>query len=200
MRPMTDLKIVPATVERFDDLASLVGAPDPATPACWCLTSRLTSGEFASLTGAERPARLRELCTREPAPGLLAYLGERVAGWCSFGPRPELGRLLRSRTIPQLDPPDTWCIVCFVVAPHARRRGVAGSLLDAAVAYAEAHGAPAIEGYPIDNDGARVSSAFAYVGTRSMFDRAGFVRVADTQARSAKLPRVVMRRDLGGTA
>ena len=57
---------------------------------------------------------------------------------------------MRSRTIPRLDPPNTWWVVCFVVASRARRRGVASALLAAAVDYAAAHGAPAIEGYPID--------------------------------------------------
>lgn len=54
--------------------------------------------------------------------------------------------------------------------------------------------APALEGYPIDPAGARVSTAFAYVGTTSMFEAAGFHRVVQTAARSASLPRWLMRR------
>lgn len=100
-----DVRVVPATPDRFDDLAALVGTPDPATPACWCLSNRLSSSEFNRLRGTERPDRLRALCAQDPAPGLLAYLDGKVAGWCSFGPRPALERLMRSRTIPRLDPP-----------------------------------------------------------------------------------------------
>jgi hypothetical protein len=51
-------------------------------------------------------------------------------------------------------------------------------------------------GYPIDPDGARVNSAFAYVGTTSLFEAAGFKRIETTKARSARLPRWIMRRDL----
>jgi hypothetical protein len=36
----------------------------------------------------------------------------------------------------------------------------------------------------------------AYVGTRGVFERAGFVKAADTQAMSGGLPRLLMRRDL----
>lgn len=191
------LTIVPASTDCFDDIASLVGSSDPDVPACWCLSNRLSSSEFNRLRGQERPNRLRDLCNQNPAPGLLAYLDDTVAGWCSFGPRPDMERLMRSRTIPRLDPPDTWCIVCFVVAPGARRQGIATALLQAVVGYARAHEAPAIEGYPIDTVGQRVSGAFAYVGTVSMFETAGFHHLSDTDATSAKLTRVIMRRDLG---
>jgi hypothetical protein len=42
----------------------------------------------------------------------------------------------------------------------------------------------------------RIDPTFAYVGTTEMFQAAGFRRVAETRARSAGLPRVVMRPDL----
>lgn len=191
-----NLTIVPATADRFDDLAALVGSPDPEVPACWCLSNRLASSEFNRLSGTERPARLRVLCEQTPAPGLLAYLDEQIAGWCSFGPRPDMDRLTRSRTIPRHEPADTWCIVCFVVRAGYRRRGVASALLAAVVDYARNQGAPALEGYPIDTAGQRVSAALAYVGTVAMFEQAGFTYIGDTTARSAKLPRVIMRHDL----
>jgi GNAT superfamily N-acetyltransferase len=190
------IEIVPATVDRFDDIASLVGADDPEVPACWCLHGRLSSTEFRQLRGLDRPRRLRQLCERDPSPGLVAYVDGDVAGWCSFGARPGMERLMRSRTIPRHDPPDTWCIVCFVVGSSFRRRGVAAALLDGVVEYARRHDAPAVEGYPIDTAGTRVSSALAYVGTVSMFQAAGFYKLGDTDAQSANLPRVVMRHDL----
>jgi hypothetical protein len=64
------------------------------------------------------------------------------------------------------------------------------------VEYARSHGAPAIEGYPVDNEGKRVDLTMAYVGTRSLFERAGFTRAADTDAVSGGFPRVLMRLDL----
>jgi hypothetical protein len=49
----------------------------------------------------------------------------------------------------------------------------------------------------VDPAGARVNTSFAYVGTVSMFEAAGFRRVVETSAHSAGLPRWLMRRDLG---
>ena len=42
-----------------------------------------------------------------------------------------------------------------------------GGQLDGAVAYAGEHGAPAVEGYPVDNGGAEVDVTMAYVGVRA---------------------------------
>lgn len=190
------IEIHPATVDRFDDVASLLAPKQSESPACWCLYFRLTSAEFGAVRGAARPQRLRELCEREDAPGVLAYLDGEPVGWCALGPRREMGRLVRSRTIPQVDDLPVWSIVCFVVRPGYRRRGVAGALLDGAVEYARSRGAPAVEGYPADTAGERISTAFAYVGTTGMFERAGFERVVETAARTGGKPRVLMRRQL----
>ena len=65
--------------------------------------------------------------------------------------------------------------------------------LRGAIEFARAGGAPAIEGYPVDNAGARVDTTMAYVGTRSLFEAAGFTHAADTDAVSGGFPRVLMR-------
>jgi hypothetical protein len=61
------------------------------------------------------------------------------------------------------------------------------------VAYARSRGAPAIEGYPMENAGKKVDLTMAYVGTRILFERAGFTKAADTTAVSGGFRRVVMR-------
>lgn len=195
MSAVPDLQIRPATGERWDDLRTVLN-PAGSAQCCWCLAYRLPSGEFGRMDGAEREARMRELVDADPAPGLLAYLDGEVAGWCGVGPREDMQRLVRSRTIRPVDDAAVWTVVCFVVRPGYRRRGVAAQLLHGACDYARAYGAPAIEGYPVDPAGKRISGAFAYVGTAGMFERAGFRRLAATDARSARLTRWVYRRDL----
>ena len=58
-------------------------------------------------------------------------------------------------------------------------------------------GAPGVEAYPIDPEGGRVEVGAGYVGIASMFDRAGFRRVLVTSATSGRLPRQLVRLDLG---
>lgn len=50
----------------------------------------------------ERPAHMRAECATEPGPGVLVYVDQVVAGWCSIAPRARYRRL-NSRTIPALD-------------------------------------------------------------------------------------------------
>jgi hypothetical protein len=56
--------------------------------------------------------------------------------------------------------------------------------------------APAVEGYPVDNKGQKVDLTMAFVGTRSLFEKVGFTKAADTDSVSGGFPRIVMRRNL----
>lgn len=186
----------PATAERFEDLAAILAPKNRDGDACWCLTYRLPSSENRALRGRERAEAVQALCERDLAPGLLAYLGDEPVGWAGVAPRAELHTFASSRRIPHVDDLPVWAVWCFRVRGGYARRGIAGALLAGAVAFAEEHGAPAIGGYPVDNRGQRVDRTMAYVGTRSMFERAGFSFAAETQSVSGGFPRVVMRRDL----
>ena len=89
-----------------------------------------------------------------------------------------------------------WSIWCIRVRPRHRGRGISHVLLDGAVAYAARCGAPAVEGYPVDNEGAKVDLTMAYVGTRKLFEDAGFVLASTTDAVAGGFPRVLMRKEL----
>ncbi len=131
---------------------------------------------------------------------MLAYVDGEVAGWCGFGPRPQLPRLVRSRTIPAIDDAPVWSILCFRIRVGYRRRGVATALLAGVVEHARRAGAPGVEAYPIDPEGKRVDVGFAFVGLTPMFERAGFRRVVETGARSAGRSRWLMRLDFDDAA
>lgn len=189
------IEVFPATIDRFDDVATMLGPRNPDSSVCWCLSHRVDAGTNRGLVGPARGEFVRELCRRAVAPGVLAYRDGEVAGWAAVAPRSELP-FARSRKIPQVDDLPVWSAWCLRVRPGHRGRGISHALLDGAVAYAGAHGAPAVEGYPVDNRGERVDLTMAYVGTRALFERAGFVKAADTAAVSGGFPRVLMRRDL----
>ncbi|GAB3872842.1 GNAT family N-acetyltransferase [Terrabacter terrigena] len=186
------LEVRPATLDRFDDVATMLGPKNPASTVCWCLSHRLDSRTSRQLLGAARGEYVRDLCSRAVAPGVLAYDGDEVVGWAAVAPRSELP-LARSKLIPHVDDLPVWSIWCIRVRPGHRRRGISHLLLEGAVDYARAHGAPAVEGYPVDNRGEKVDLTMAYVGTRGLFERAGFTKAADTDSVSGGFPRVVMR-------
>lgn len=185
------IEVRPATV--FDDLATMNGPTRPDASVCWCLSYRLLSSvENTSLRGLARGERMRQLVTEDPPPGVLAYDGDDVVGWAAVHRRADTS-YSKNRKIPHVDDLDVWSIWCLRVRPGFRGRGISHPLLEGAVAFARAHGAPAVEGYPVDNAGAKVDLTMAYVGTRSLFERAGFEKAADTTSVLNGFPRVVMR-------
>jgi GNAT superfamily N-acetyltransferase len=117
-------------------------------------------------------------------------------GWAAVAPRSELP-FARSTKIPHVDDLPVWSAWCIRVRPGHRGKGISHALLDGAVAYARSRGAPGVEGYPVDNRGEKVDLTMAYVGTRKLFEDAGFTKAADTNAVSGGFPRVLMRLALG---
>jgi len=186
------LHVEPAVEARFDDVATMLGPKNPSSSVCWCLSHRVDSRTNRSLVGPARGEYVRELCRRDIAPGVLAYDGDEVVGWAAVAPRAELP-FQNSRKIPHVDELPVWSVWCVRVRPGHRGKGISPVLLRGAVDYARACGAPAVEGYPVDNRGEKVDLTMAYVGTRSLFERVGFVKAADTDAVSGGFPRVVMR-------
>lgn len=185
----------PATLARFGDVATMLGPKNPDSSVCWCLSHRLDSKTNRALTGRARGEYVKMLCGRMIAPGVLAYSDAEVAGWAAVAPRSELP-FARSAKIPHVDDLPVWSVWCIRVRPGYRGQGISHSLLDGAVAYARSRGAPAVEGYPVDNRGQKVDPTMAYVGTRKLFEDAGFTKAAGTTSVSGGFPRVVMRLDL----
>ena len=182
------------TAERFEDFADVVNRNRRAIH-CWCLSHRLQAAEIERLGEGSREQAMRRLCEREHPPGVVSYRDDKPVGWCNIGPRAEITRLVRSRLIHPVDDLPVWSIVCIVVRAGHRGQGVTAQLLEGAVAYAASHGAPAVEAYPVDPPG-RMDLTMAFVGTRSMFERAGFRVVGTTDAVASGMRRLIMRRDL----
>ncbi|MGH3367065.1 MAG: GNAT family N-acetyltransferase [Nocardioidaceae bacterium] len=189
------IEVKPATATRFDDVATMLGPKNPKSSVCWCLSHRIDSKISRELVGPARGAYVRELCSRTVAPGVLGFQDGEVVGWAAVAPRAELP-FARSTKIPHVDELPVWSVWCIRVRPGHRGQGISHALLDGAVAYARSHRAPAVEGYPVDNKGQKVDTTMAYVGTRTLFERAGFSKAADTDSVSGGFARVLMRLDL----
>lgn len=186
----------PVTPDRFEDFADVIN-PNRREIHCWCLSHRLKAHQIEELGGGSRQTAMRQLCEREHPPGVVTYLDGTPVGWCSISPRSEIPRLQASKLIHPVDDVPVWSIICLVVRSGHRRRGVTHQLLEGAVAYAAAQGAPAVEAHPVDPKG-RMDLTMAFVGTRGMFEKAGFAVIGTTDAVASRMPRLVMRRDLGG--
>ncbi|MET1043012.1 MAG: GNAT family N-acetyltransferase [Microbacteriaceae bacterium] len=187
------IEIRPA--RRFDDVKAVVGPKRPDATVCWCLSYRIPSKQNLELRGTERGDLVKQLVTQHPPPGVLAYDRDEVVGWAGVHPRADTG-FATNRRIPHVDDLDVWSVWCIRVRPGHRGQGISHHLLKGAVDFARENGAPAIEGYPLDNRGKKIDLTMAYVGTRSLFEDAGFTKAADTGSVLNGFPRVLMRLDL----
>lgn len=186
------IEVRPATA--FEDVATMVGPKRPDANVCWCLSYRFASKENTQLVGPARGERVAELMEEGPI-GVLAYDGDEVVGWAAVAPRADTS-FARSRVIPHVGDAAVWSVWCIRVRPGHRGQGISHPLLEGAVEYARERGAPVIEGYPVNNRGAKVDLTMAYVGTRALFEKAGFRKVADTSSVVGGFPRVLMQLEL----
>ncbi|MDO2934765.1 GNAT family N-acetyltransferase [Paeniglutamicibacter sulfureus] len=198
-----DLRIVPANQASGEDLEKIFGTRGDAGH-CQCQWFQNPGKSFNMLTDEERANRLRTqtACGHPKATntsGLVGYLEGEPVGWCAIEPRTAYPRL-RTSKVPwsgrdeDKDSQDVWAAVCFVTRTGYRRMGVSRAMAVAAVAFARDRGASAVEGYPILlPEGKRAMWGEMYVGSRSIFEEAGFTEVSHPTPR-----RLVMRIDFEG--
>lgn len=198
--PESDVSVVPANEATWDELQEVFGRG--AAAKCQCQRIKLGDHDWWDMPVEERARRLREETDcgypeSEDTTGMVAYLDGEPVGWVAVEPRANYRRLRRS-SVPWAgrtedpDDPDVWAIVCFAIRPGYRGRGITRPLTVAAVEFARARGAKAVEGYPmLPKPGQTVSWGEMNVGSRNTFLAAGFREVSHPTAR-----RIVMRRDL----
>lgn len=193
----TAVRVEPVTPQRWDDLVGVLGRSG-GDGGCWDMYWRLTASQYRASSREGNRAALRDLVeARSVPPGLLAYRGSEPAGWISVGPRSLYRRLARSRQFPPVDELPVFSVICLTVARAHQQTGVSRALLAAAVEHARAHGAAAVEAYPVDTGQRRLDPLAVYCGTLSLFTAAGFTVVQDTTgAVSGGCPRVIVRRHL----
>ncbi|UYQ77177.1 GNAT family N-acetyltransferase [Glutamicibacter sp. JL.03c] len=194
MDTVQSLRIEPLTESRMEDFAAVVN-PNHRQKHCWCLSHRLSAREIRERGGEDRYEAMCSLAREEIAPGVIAYLEDQPVGWCSISPRAQIPRLENSKLIRPVDELKVWSIICMVVRAGYRRRGVNRQMVLGALGYAKSLGAPAVEAYPVDPEG-RMDLTMAFVGTRTMFEEAGFEVVGISDAVASRMPRLIMRKML----
>jgi GNAT superfamily N-acetyltransferase len=207
----TSLSIVPANQVPWDDLKAVFGDRDSGR--CNCQRFKTRGWFWEQATDEQRRAQLRDKAncddpTATSTTGLVAYLSGPPAlrdhdqeatpvGYVAVEPRTEYPRLLGLPTVwkgrPGEDKQDdsVWAVTCFVVRKGYRRRGITYALAEAAVGYARANGARALEGYAmLTQPGREITWGELHVGARQVFAEAGLAEVSRPSVR-----RAVMRID-----
>ena len=165
----------------WPDLERLFGA-NGACGGCWCMMWRTKRGErWEDIKGAEAKRRMRALVRKDAAHGVLAYVDGEPVGWCAYGRRVEYAKLDRAPSLACTDAERVWSLPCFFIRRGWRGKGFATTLLGAALELLRGRGAEIAEGYPVKpaRDGTPTPAAFAWTGTRRLFDACGFAVVGN---------------------
>jgi GNAT superfamily N-acetyltransferase len=166
------VETVAITPEHADEVIAFFdhdAFPDnPAWGSCYCMfyfLGGLANPEWGHVPWQVIREAQRERIGSGRTTGALAYHDGRLVAWCNATARAEFpGRATGED--------DGVCsVICFVIAPPYRRRGIATRLLARVVEEAPARGFTAIEAYPRKD---AASAASAYVGPLDMYLRAGF--------------------------
>jgi len=165
VRPLTP-DLWPALEDLFGKLGACNG--------CWCMYWRI-GAEYRKRPRERNKSDFRGIVSEGPPPGLLAFQGDLAVGWCQLTPRDSLPVIDRNWRLRRVDDLPVWCVSCLLVRIGYRRRGVTAELIKAALKYAQAHGARALEAYPLDADLTPSASGTGYAST---FERAGFRIIA----------------------
>ena len=197
-----EVRVVPANEASWSDLVAVFGAADyPAR--CQCQRFKVAGWIWRDSSQDERTASLRaQTHCGEPrssvTSGLVAYVEDEPAGWVAVEPRTAYPKLRTNRVCftgreEDKDDPSVWAVTCFAVRKGFRGRGLTYLLADAAVRFARARGARALEGYPMRTEpGKEITWGETHVGTVQAFEAAGFHEVTHPTPR-----RHVMRVDFG---
>jgi ribosomal protein S18 acetylase RimI-like enzyme len=167
----------------FDHERGPAFADNPEWATCYCHFYEVPPAlKWSDFDGsANRAAMTARIATAEME-GYLAYAGDEVVGWMNAQPYSKLRHACTRMRI--ADPPlpvaphEAAAIVCFVVAPAHRRRGIARTLLAAGLANLATRGIALVDAFPWNVGPDDTKATDHYHGTLSMFTDAGFVAIA----------------------
>jgi len=170
------VKIVPLTEQNWRDFEKLFGEKG-ACGGCWCMYWRQTAREYQDNKGENNRKAMKKLARQPVSPGLLAYVNDIPAGWCSVSARSSFKRLGYSKILKPVDDKTVWSLPCFFIAKPFRNKGLSRNLINAAIDYCKSKGAKILEAYPVEPNG-KQPDVFMYTGIFSAFKKTGFEEVA----------------------
>lgn len=153
---------------RFFDGPAFADNPRWASCYCQCFYEDHRVVKWSERTAAQNRALAGERTAVGAMQGHLAYLGGEPVGWCNAAPRTLL-HALDDEPVP--DAAEVGAIVCFLVAPDHRGRGIARQLLGAACDALRGQGLRTVEAYPRSGP---ASAAENHFGPLAMYLAAGF--------------------------
>jgi GNAT superfamily N-acetyltransferase len=150
----------------------------PQWADCYCGFYDTPGNDWDATSNAEHRTARSALISAGKAQGLLAYIESKPVGWCNAQPRANFVNM-RSYRVALTDPGErVGSVMCFVVSPDYRGKGVCTTLLRAACDKFRRDGQQIAEGYPTTNTQKRFGeipwAESNYKGPLSVYLKNGF--------------------------
>jgi ribosomal protein S18 acetylase RimI-like enzyme len=167
----------------FDHERGVAFSDNPEWAKCYCHYYEVPVAiDWKSLDAAANRKAMTARIDAGEMDGFLAYAAGGVVGWLNAQPYHKLPHACaRFGVVPPelgVAPHEAAAIVCFVIAPAWRRRGVARALLAGALASFTARGLKLVDAFPW-KAGESTAASDHYHGPESLFRAAGFVHLRD---------------------
>ncbi len=134
----------------FDEKAFL---DNPEWGHCYCLFFHYNGSEadWLKRTKKENRQDAIQLIKSGQLQGFLAYENNVPIGWCNANEKSKFSFNLNRSQVYGSEDQDTISIVCFVIAPEYRRKGVSTKLLNFIIEYYQNTNKKYLEAYPANN-------------------------------------------------
>ena len=170
----SDIRVVTLSSENESDFLAFFDGdafsdnPEWSFCYCQCFYEDHEKMVWKEQTATRNRLKACERIAAQSMQGYLAYIEGQPVGWCGAAPR-HLFRALDDEPTPNVE--QVGAIVCFLVAPSHRGKGIAKALLDSACRGLAAQGLSIAEANP--RPGAK-TDAENHVGPLSLYLSAGF--------------------------
>ncbi|MGV8096160.1 MAG: GNAT family N-acetyltransferase [Mangrovibacterium sp.] len=169
-----DITIKPLTAARLDDYLfffdHITFGEHPDWSACYCFESHFV-GTKEQWNKEENRSSVIKYISENKMRGYLAYSGNKPVGWCNANNRSNYQRLLKYEEMIG-NPEDQVCsIVCFLIDPDYRRKGIAQKLLEQICLDYKLQNYDYIEAYPRKG---QLSCENHYKGPLKLYEKFGF--------------------------
>ncbi len=152
----------------FFDHAVFTDHPDWSV--CYCYSFHFTGSREEWNRESNRSSAI-QLINAKKMTGYLAYSNDKPVGWCNVNNRLNYQRLLKYYELSDIQNEKVCSIVCFLIDPEYRRKGIAQKLLDQIVIDYSYRDYDYIEAYPGKN---KLSCEDQYMGPLGLYKKYGF--------------------------
>jgi len=154
---------------------NMIFTENPDWENCYCYSFHFTgtAGQWNKKNNREA---VKRLISSGDMTGYMAYKSDRIVGWCNVNDRRNFQRLRMQYEIDEDSTLKICSIVCFVIAPDQRKKGIASELLDHVIRDRSRADWDLLEAYPAKNE---TSCEHNYKGPLNMYLKKGFSIISE---------------------